>query len=222
MGLRVADADCVAQVAGRIVAAGALRVAVTGVDAAGKTQFAARLAQALQERGQAVLLAHVDDFHNPRAVRYRHGRQSAEGFYRDTTDLAGLRAALLEPLALGGDRWVRTRIFDHCKDCGVDVLPTRVATGTILILEGVFLIRPELGGCFDLTLFLDVPFAETFRRMALRDGTDPDPLALTSERYRRGQEIWMEEVHPRDVADLLIDNSDFAAPKLVEMRGGAC
>ena len=70
----------IAEVAKRILAAKALRVGVTGPDGAGKTQFAADLAQALREAGQDVLLAHVDDFHNSRAVRYARRRHSAEGF----------------------------------------------------------------------------------------------------------------------------------------------
>jgi uridine kinase len=205
---------CLDQVAARIVASGALRVAVTGVDGAGKTRFAEGLAQALRQMGQAVLLAHVDDFHNPRAVRYSRGRMSPEGFYRDTTNLAGLRAALLDPLAPGGDRLVRSRIFDHARDCAVEEPPVAVVPGTILILEGIFLIRPDLAASFDLTLFLDAPFAQTFRRMAQRDGCDPNPMAAANARYRLGQEMWLAEMRPHFLADIVVDNSDYTDPRL--------
>jgi len=213
---------CLSKIALHIVAVRALRVCITGVDAAGKTRFSSDLARELQLCGQKVLLAHGDDFHNPRNVRYGRGSSSAEGFYRDTTDIAGLRSALLTPLLDGGDRCVRTRIFDYRRDCFIDEPPVRVEAGTILILEGIFLIRPELAGCFDLTVFLEVPFAKTFHRMALRDGSDPDPFARTSERYRCGQEMWLAEMKPRDVADFVVENSDFDAPKLVAMRGQHC
>lgn len=211
-----------ARLADVILHKGAGRVAVTGPDGAGKTRVAAGLAEVLRARGAVVVLASVDDFHNPRAVRYARGRGSPEGFYRDTTDMAGLRAALLDPLAPGGDRKVRTRIFDHRRDAVVVEAPQTVPPGAILVLEGIFLIRPALAGAFDLTIFLDVPIAETFARMAARDGSDPDPFAPGSERYRRGQEIWFAEEDPKAQADIVIDNRDFAAPKLVAMRGRAC
>jgi uridine kinase len=190
-------------------------VAVTGVDGAGKTHFADGLAQVLRQMGQAVLLAHVDDFHNPRAMRYSRGRRSPEGFYRDTTNLAGLRAAFLDPLAPGGDRLVHTRIFDHAQDCAVDEPPVAVASGTIMILEGIFLIRPDLATSFDLTLFLDAPFAQTFRRMAQRDGSDPDPMSPANARYRLGQEMWLAEMRPHNLADIVVDNSDYTSPRLM-------
>ena len=214
--------DCLTQVAAHLAGRGARRVGVTGPDGAGKTRLAAALAEVIRLSGTDVLLASVDDFHNPRALRYARGRQSPEGFYRDTTNLAALRAVLLDPLAPGGDRVVRTRIFDHRTDRAIEDAPHRVPPGTVLVLEGIFLIRPELAGCLDLMIYLDVPFAETYRRMALRDGSDPDPMAPASERYRRGQEIWMAEQSPRARADLVIDNSDVTAPKLVAINGRAC
>ena len=212
----------ITEVAKRTLAAKAQRVGVTGPDGAGKTRFAADLAQALREAGQDVLLAHVDNFHNSRAVRYARGRHSAEGFYRDTTNVAALRGALLDPLAPGGDRRVRTRVFDHLTDRQIDAPEQSVPQGTILLLEGIFLIRPELEGCLEYVIYLDVPFVETFRRMALRDGADPDPFAASSERYRGGQEMWMAEVGPKARADLVIDNSDHLAPKLVARGGTDC
>ncbi len=60
-------------------------VAVDGVDGAGKTTFADRLAPRLD---RPVVRASEDDFLNPAAIRHRRGRESPEGFFRDTYDLA--------------------------------------------------------------------------------------------------------------------------------------
>ena len=57
-----------------------LRVGIDGVDGAGKTTLADTLADALEAAGIAVIRASVDGFHHPRAVRYRLGRESPEGF----------------------------------------------------------------------------------------------------------------------------------------------
>ena len=56
------------------------RVGVDGVDGAGKTVFAAELADTLRRQGREVVQVSLDDFHHVRAIRYRRGRTSPEGF----------------------------------------------------------------------------------------------------------------------------------------------
>jgi hypothetical protein len=56
-----------------------LRIAIDGVDGAGKTTFADELAFALLKSGRPIIRASTDDFHNPRAARYRRGKRSPEG-----------------------------------------------------------------------------------------------------------------------------------------------
>jgi uridine kinase len=54
-------------------------LAVDGVDGSGKTTLAESLARTYTERGRPVQVVHLDDFLNPRAVRYQRGRTSPEG-----------------------------------------------------------------------------------------------------------------------------------------------
>jgi uridine kinase len=51
-----------------------IRVAIDGVDGAGKTTFANELGDAIRPLRRSVIRASVDGFHNPRAVRYERGR----------------------------------------------------------------------------------------------------------------------------------------------------
>jgi uridine kinase len=67
------------------------RVAIDGVDAAGKTTLADELARRLP--GAERLCA--DDFLQPPEVRYRQGRESPVGYYEDSFDYARLRRAVL-------------------------------------------------------------------------------------------------------------------------------
>jgi uridine kinase len=60
-----------------------VRVAIDGVDGAGKTTFANELAEVVGGLGRPVIRASVDGFHNPRVVRYAQGKQSAIGFFRE-------------------------------------------------------------------------------------------------------------------------------------------
>jgi uridine kinase len=62
------------------------------------------LGNALDRLGVPVIRASVDGFHHPREIRYRLGRDSPEGFYRDSYDLDALQRELLDPLSPGGSR----------------------------------------------------------------------------------------------------------------------
>ncbi|WP_202409273.1 hypothetical protein [Deinococcus xianganensis] len=71
------------------------RVAVDGVDGAGKTALADELAGRVRALGRPVVRVSIDGFHQPRAARYARGRTSPEGFYRDSYDLAALAREVL-------------------------------------------------------------------------------------------------------------------------------
>ncbi|BDD83017.1 hypothetical protein TPB0596_27800 [Tsukamurella pulmonis] len=71
------------------------RLAVDGVDGVGKTTFADELALLLDERAIPTQLIHVDDHLNPPEFRHRRGRDSPEGFWRDSVNVLSLRAAVL-------------------------------------------------------------------------------------------------------------------------------
>jgi uridine kinase len=58
-----------------------------------------------------VIRASIDAFHNPRAIRYRRGRESPAGFYLDSFDLEALISRLLSPFAAGEP--FRRRAFDQ-------------------------------------------------------------------------------------------------------------
>ena len=67
-----------------------VRVAIDGVDAAGKTMFAEELADAVLRLGRPVIRASIDGFHNPRAIRRRRGSPSPEGYFEDSFNYPAL------------------------------------------------------------------------------------------------------------------------------------
>lgn len=188
-------------------------VAVDGVDGAGKTMFAERLAASVARLGRSVVHASIDGFHNPRAVRYRLGRNSPEGFFRDSYDYECLERQLIEPFRAGAAK-VRTACFDHRRDRPVSAFADAAAI-SVLLIDGIFLHRDELADAWDFSIFLDVPFETTFARMAGRDGCDPDPEAPANRRYFEDQRIYLRSCQPRDRADAVIDNADFEALRML-------
>lgn len=179
-------------------------VAVDGVDGAGKTTFASALARAVEGAGRPVVVVHEDDFLAPREVRHRLGRSSPEGFFRDSYDLAALVGLVLDPLRPGGDRRIRRRFFDHRTDAPVDVAAEEVPAEAVVVVEGMFLHRDELVDRWDWSVFLDVPFAETARRMARRDGSHPDPGHPAMRRYVEGQRLYLASCEPRERASVTL------------------
>ena len=86
----------------------------------------------------------------------------------------------------------------------------------VLLVDGVFLLRPELIGCWDLTVHLVIADEEVVRRARHRDPGDPDEI---ESRYRKrclpAQEICRRECSPASRADLVIDNTDPRYPRIV-------
>lgn len=210
--------DALADRVPRPAAEDCVRVAVDGVDGAGKTMLADELAAVLRSRGRDVVRISADNFLNPRAVRYARGRASPEGFWLDSYDYPALRANVLAGMEAGGSRRYRTAVHDLATDTPLDLPEQQAPAGAVLLLDGLFLHRDELRDCWDLSIFLDVPFAETARRMAARDGTDPDPSSPGIARYVEGQRLYFRACNPAARATLVVDNTDLAAPFITASR----
>jgi len=210
--------DVISHVARRIPAsrgASCLRVAVDGPDGSGKTTFAEELAAAVRSLGRPVVRVSLDDFHNVRTVRYRQGRESPHGFWQDSYDYQRFRSDVLDPFSPDGTRRYRPAAHDLATDTILHPQPRTAAPESVLIVDGLFLQRNEIGNVWDLSVFLDVPFDVTAKRMAHRDGTNPDPDHPGMRRYIEAQRIYFAICSPQQRADILIDNKDFDAPRIV-------
>ncbi|MBJ7340381.1 MAG: uridine kinase [Mycolicibacterium sp.] len=191
------------------------RVAVDGPDGAGKTRFADDLANVLLAQGRSVVRVSIDDFHRPRDERYRRGRDSPVGFWLDSYDYDRFHTDVLDPFGPGGSRRYRHAAHDVTADVAVAPAARVAEPGSILLVDGIFLLRDELADAWDLAVFLDVAVAETTTRMAERDGTDPDPEHPRTRRYIEGQRLYFAACEPRRRAEVLIDNNDFDRPRVL-------
>jgi hypothetical protein len=108
----------------------------------------------------------LDDFHHPRAVRYQQGRESPDGFWRHAFNYARFHGDVLDPFGPGGDRRYRPAAHDLVTDTECTPALRTAAAGTVLSVDGLFLHRDELVGAWDLSVFLDLNFAEAARFVA--------------------------------------------------------
>lgn len=187
---------------------GRVAIAIDGVGASGKTQFADALAGRLGDR--PVIVLHGDDFFHPSKIRYARGRYSPEGFWLDAFNYESLARDALEPFRLTGT--YRPGSFDRTNDRTITLEARRAPADALLLVEGVFLHRAELAAGWDLSLFLDVSPDVAAQRMRARDaGVD----AAALERYQGAQQIYFHEARPWEHATFVVDNTDFHSPIVV-------
>ena len=195
-------------------------LAIDGPDAAGKTTFADAVVEHL---AVPWIRASVDGFHRPRTERMERGPLSPTGYFYDSFNYAQLLESLLLPFQTGA-RLVRSRTFDWRADAPVEQDLTPVPERAVLVFDGVFLLRPELRGLWDLSVYLHVPSTVVLERALLRDGgawASPGTVRERYEsRYLPAQALYRSECDPERHADVLLDNSDFCHPVLLRPRNG--
>lgn len=190
-----------------------VRVAIDGIDTAGKSTLADELGDMLTARDRDFIHASIDGFHRPRAERYAQGDLSPAGYYDDSFDLRRVTRDLLVPLGPNGDRRYCTAAFDWRTKRRVAMDPSLAPDNAILLFDGVFTLRPELRDHWDFTVFVDVTFDVAYQRAAARDA------GATRERYEArhfaAQRIYLSRHDPRNRADAVIDNYDVGVPRLL-------
>jgi len=199
-----------------------VRVAIDGVDASGKTTLADELVPLIEDFRRTVIRASIDGFHNPREVRYQRGADSPEGYYRDSFNHQAILQDLLIPLGPGGDRKYHRAVFDYRVDTALIKPFCEAPVDAILLFDGVFLLRPELIQYWDFSIFVDVDFDVSVPRAISRDiarsegkMTPQMALAKYNQRYVPGQKIYLNEAHPKDIANIVVSNNDFENPKMI-------
>jgi uridine kinase len=213
--------DIVAELAGRIARlrlAHPVRIALDGVDASGKTMLADELVQPIRALGRNVIRASIDRFHNRASIRMRRGPDSPEGYFRDSFDHAQLIKVLLEPLGPGGTRRYRRAVFDFRSDSPVTAPVEEAAPDSVLLFDGVFLLRPELRRYWDFSIFVEADFQVTVKRAEERDlelfGSRAAVRRRYAQRYVPGQQLYLSEVQPERWASVIINNNDPGEPRL--------
>ncbi|WP_405929173.1 uridine kinase [Streptomyces griseus] len=201
----------------RALGPGRLLVGIDGFTAAGKTSFGHELAARIAESGRPVLRATLDDFKNPWKDRHLYDRESGEGYYRNAYDYEAAKRLLLDP--------ARTPAATSCALCSIDPLTQRnhasdtapLTPDSVLIVDGVFAFRPEIDAYWDFRIWMDVDAELSVRRGAERDqnwaGSDAE--AIHRDRYLVAERLYLAEVDPLPRMDAVVDNTDFARPRLV-------
>lgn len=198
-------------------AAHPLRVAIDGVDGAGKTFLADELITPIAPF-RPVIRASIDRFHYPREYRYRQGVDSPAGYYQDSFDNQALIDLLLHPLGPEGNRIYQTGKYNYRENAALDEPSHTAPINAVLLFDGVFLLRPELVAYWDFRIFVDADFQVSVPRAVqrdLRNGAGDNEAALLQRyqtRYVPGQQLYFQQAQPRQHADVVWENTDFDNP----------
>ncbi|UTT59433.1 hypothetical protein [Cellulosimicrobium cellulans] len=195
----------------------AITMGITGADASGKSSFAGAVCDVLRAHGQPFQLVHVDDFLRPRRVRYAGDLDEAEKYLNQSYDFDPLVEHVLVPVRRGGEVETSMMHLDVATDRYEVERRYRVRPGTLVVLEGVFLLRPELRRHLDFLVFLDAPDEELEQRGTARDAAllGQDVTRRFREKYLPAQRRLMAQYPPRSHADVIIDNTDWREPRIL-------
>jgi uridine kinase len=198
-----------------------LKVAIDGRSASGKSTLADKLASALREKGFPVLRPSLDGFHHAKQHRYRQGEYSAIGYYEDAFDYQAVIDDLLGPLS-GDDFPVLCRQVVHDVRTNLPDAAPPVSAGadSILLFDGIFVLRRELNAFWDLRILLDVNAAASLSRALRRDtgviGQEEMVQRKYALRYEPAWQIYIERERPESKADVIVDNRDFANAQILK------
>jgi uridine kinase len=186
-------------------------IGVNGIDGAGKTKFAEALNTYIKAQGLPTQLIQLDDFHNPKAIRYA-GNDQSDNYYNKSFNIGMIIEKLLTPIQKKKPISLELTTLDWQTDKYENERKYLIKPNTIVILEGVFLFRKELAPYIDFKVFLDISPDESKRRALIRD-PEAD-LKKYDAKYLPAQQKYLKEYPPIKVADIIIDNTDWEYPVL--------
>jgi uridine kinase len=200
-------ADAIAQERDAVAPDRAVLVGISGIDASGKGFIAARLAERLRESGWNTALISADDWLNLPEICVNPDNY-AEHFYEHAIRFDEMFAQLIVPLT-------RKREISITADCA-DAKATSFRKHSyefrkidIVLLEGVFLFKPQYRHHFDLRLWIDCSFECALQRAIKRrqEGLPPADTTNAFETiYFPAQRIHLGRDNPRATADIILAN----------------
>ncbi|MGN4943951.1 uridine kinase [Bacillus anthracis] len=195
------------------------RVGVSGITASGKTTFANELAEEIKKRGLPVTRASIDDFHNPKVIRYTQGKESARGYYEDAHDYTAFKERLLKPLGPNGNLQYETISHNLKTDIPVHNEPLMAQPNMVLIVDGTFLLKKDVEHLFDYKIFVDTDFEIARKRGVKREteafGSYEEAEKMFLSRYHAACKMYIDEHNPKECADVVFRNSDLANPEVI-------
>lgn len=189
-----------------------LLVGLSGIDGSGKGYLAGQIEAHLAQRACAAAILHLDGWLNLPEKRFSESAP-ARNFYENAIRFEEFFSQLVMPLRdrrsvrLVADfveetsRQYRNEIYEF-KNVG------------IIVVEGIFLFKPQYRELFDLTVWIDCSYPIALARAIDRgqEGLSPAKTINAYETiYFPAQRIHLAQDKPRENADLILENDLYLA-----------
>lgn len=181
-------------------------IGIDGLGGAGKSTISEKLADGLKADGYNAVILHIDDFIHPKAVRYNDNYEEWVCYYNLQWRYDYLIENVVKPIKAGGDYCGDIELYNKENDTYFKE-KLNVPPGTAVIIEGIFLQRPELDKIFDFMIYIDISEYERLERVLKRDGyigNEQQIKAKYDNRYFPAERKYFSECKPCERADLVI------------------
>lgn len=200
-------ADRIALGRAQVSSARAMLVGVSGIDASGEGFITQKLAERLREDGRKIAVIAADDWLNLPEV-FILPDNSGEHFYNHAMRFDEMFELLVIPLR----RNRGINVIADCADPRATVFRRQrydFRDIEVILLEGIFLFKPEYRHYFDLTVWIDCSFKSALERAIERgqEGLSPEETVRAFDTiYFPAQRLHLARDKPRHVADVVFVN----------------
>lgn len=193
-----------------------LLVGVSGIDGSGKGYLAKQLEARLALHAVTSAILNVDGWLNLPETRFDQNAP-AENFYKNAIRFDEFFTKLVTPL--------RDRRSIHLEADFVEETGSRYRKHTydfkdvsVVLVEGIFLFKPQYRKYFDLAVWIDCSFATALARAIGRaqEGLSAaNTIAAYETIYFPAQRIHLAQDKPRENADLIFENNIYATQRFL-------
>ncbi|HEV8287197.1 MAG TPA: hypothetical protein VGQ09_22970 [Chitinophagaceae bacterium] len=184
-------------------------VAISGIDASGKSYVTKLLEDELRTHGLKIANINLDPWQNPIPVRLQKVN-AAENFYKNVFRWNDIFSKLIIPLRKTGniqhnERLIRTHA-DEYYDFRFDYNEIDV-----LLIEAIFLFQEKYLGYYDFKIWIDCSFETGLKRAIQRNVEKLDAEQLMRDYntyYYPAQRYHFEKDNPRTFADVIHCNDE--------------
>jgi uridine kinase len=185
----------------------ALLVGVSGVDGCGKGYLATQLEARLAQHVVTAAVVNVDGWLNLPEKRF-DSNAPAENFYENAIRFDEFFSQLAIPLR---DRRSVYLIADFVEETASHYRKHTYdfRDVSVILVEGIFLFKPQYRKHFDLTIWIDCSFPTALARAIARSQeglSAANTIAAYETIYFPAQRIHLAQDEPREHADLIFEN----------------
>ena len=176
----------------------AVIIGIDGLDCSGKTYFAQSLKKYFIDMKISSTVVDIDNF-NIQTIERDTYQSFSEGIFTDSYLEKYYHQIIDFELA---KKTIKELQNDY----------------SIIIVEGIFIYKKKLVDIFDFKIYFTIDGAVVIKRFQLRQKRNKDvrPVEIFEKIWLPSYIQYINEINPKDIADLVINNTDYNHPTVIK------